>query len=211
MPETLGGAILGPKAHVFLIGADQQALALLAQVIFAVAVGNRGQAAFHSGDLGDGFGDEILMFRGQQGQGQTRHRRHFARPKSRCIDHPRGADIALVGAHDPGAIGLLLGAGDGGKAVNLGATLARAGGIGVGDARRINIAALGLEHDAADAVIIDQWVQALGLITADLVEIHPVAAGLGLLQTQLMLARLGLRKIEAAGLEHAAALAGFRL
>ncbi len=53
--------------------------------------------------------------------------------------------------------------------------------------------------------------QALGLVAAHLVEVHAVAARLGLLQAQLMLAGLGLREVEAAGLEHAAGLAGLGL
>ena len=44
-----------------------------------------------------------------------------------------------------------------------GPTLARAGGIGVGDARRINIATLGLEHDAADAIEVGRIADAWGI------------------------------------------------
>ena len=53
--------------------------------------------------------------------------------------------------------------------------------------------------------------QPFRLGAAHLVEVHAVAAGLGGLDAQLMLARLGLGQIERAGLEHAAALPGLGL
>ena len=53
--------------------------------------------------------------------------------------------------------------------------------------------------------------QAFGLVPADFVKVHPVEPGLGRLQAQLVLARLGLREIEAAGLKDAAALTGLLL
>ena len=207
MAKSGGRAILGPEFHVLLIGADQQALALLAQVVFAIAVRNRRQAAVQRRNRVDGFGDEILMLGGDQRQRKARHRRHLAPPEPRRIDHPRRADIALVGAHDPGAIRLRLGACDGRKAVDVRPPRPRPDGIGIGHARRVNIAAIGFKHDAANAVEIDQRVQTLGLIAAHLMEVHAIAPRLGLLQAQLMLARLGLGQIQAAGLEHAAGLA----
>jgi hypothetical protein len=103
------------------------------------------------------------------------------------------------GAHDPGAVRLLLGARDRGEAMDLRPPLPRTHGIGIGHARRVHIAAIGLEHDAADAVEIHQRMQPLRLVAADLVEIHPVAPRLGLLQAQLMLPVLGLREVELPG------------
>ena len=99
-------ALLGPELHVALIGADQQALALLAQVIFAVAVADRGQAAVERVDLGDGLGDEILVFRGLQRQVDPGQRRHLAPPEPGRVHHPSGADVALRGTHDPTAVRL---------------------------------------------------------------------------------------------------------
>jgi hypothetical protein len=127
------------------------------------------------------------------------------------VHHPGREDIALFGAHDPGAVRLRLRPDHRGEAVDLRPPLARAHRIGIGHARGVHIAAIGLEHDAADAVEIDQRVQTLGLVAADLVEIHAVTPRLGLLQAQLVLPVLGLREIEEPGLEHAAGLAGLGL
>ena len=81
----------------------------------------------------------------------------------------------------------------------------------MGDAGRIDIAALGFEHDAADAGEIDQRVQPFGLGPADLVEIHPVISGLCRLKPQLVFPCLGLGKIKRSGLEDTTALSGFGL
>ncbi len=211
MAELLRRAVLGPETHVLFVGTDQQALALLAQVILAVAVRDGRQAPVEACDLGDGLGHEILVFRRQQRQCDAGQRGHLAPPEACGVDHPSGVDIALLRAHDPRAVGLLFGARDGAKADDLSAVLARARGIGVGDARRIDVAAVLLVHDAADAVVIDQRMQRLGLRAVDLAKGQPVVFRLGRLQAQLMLARFGLREIERAGLEHAAALARLRL
>ena len=95
--------------------------------------------------------------------------------------------------------------------MNLGAARLRARGIGVRHARRIDAAAGGLEHDAADAREVHELVQPFGFVAADLVELHPVEPRLRGLDAQLMLARFGLGKVERARLEHAAALPGLGL
>ena len=211
MAEIERCSLLGPELHLFLIGADQQAVAFLAEVIFAVAVGDRGKAASQRRHLVDRLGDEILVLGRLQRQAEPGHRRHFAAPQAGSIHHPFRVDIALFGAYDPAAIGLRLGSGDRAETLDLGAKQARAGGIGVGDARRVDIAAIGLEHDAAHIVELRQRMKFLRLLAADLVEPEAVEFGLRLLKPQLMLALLGLRQIERSRLEHTAALAGFGL
>ena len=79
------------------------------------------------------------------------------------------------------------------------ALLAGANSIGIGHARGIDVAAIGFELDAADAVKIARRVEAFGVSPADFVKIHAVAAGLGLLQAQLMVAGFGLSQVEVAG------------
>ena len=183
----------------------------MAQVILTVAVCDRRQAALHRGDLGNGFGDEILVLSRHQGQLNPRQRRNLAAPKPGGVDHPAGANVAQGGLDDPRPIGLSLGGCYRAIAVNLRPPRPCARRIGHGHARWVDIAALGFVHDAADAVEVHQRMQPFGLIPAHLIEIHPVIFRLRRLQAQLMLARLRLRKIERTRLEDAAALAGFSL
>ena len=209
--KTLRRAVLGPEAEVLLVSAHQQPLAFLAQVIFSVAIGHRGQAAVQRRNFGNGFGHEILVFGRLQRQCDARHRRHLAPPEAGGIHHPRCCNIALFGAYHPGAIRLLFGSRHRAKADDLGPCRARARSICVGDARRVHIAPIGFPHDAADAVEIDQRVQAFGLGPVHLEKIHVIEFGLGGLKAQLVFARLGLGQIERSGLKHAAALPGFLL
>ena len=120
-------------------------------------------------------------------------------------------DITLWRANNPAAIGLWLCARHRRKPVDLSAALTGASRISMGDTRGIHIAARLFEHDAADTVKIHQRMQAFGSIAGDLMEMQPVIFCLCCLQAQLMLTRLGLRQIERAGLEHAAALPGLCL
>lgn len=206
MPEALRRAVFGPEPHVAFIGADQQALALLPQGVFAVPVGDGGQAAIHRGDLRDGLGHDILMLRRHQRQVDPRQGRHLPRPEARGVHRPIGADRPARGFGDPGPVRLRNRCRHRREAVDLRPPRPRARRIGRGHARRIDIAALRFVHDAADAVEIDQRMQTLGLIPADLVEIHLVIARLGRLKPQLVFARLGLGKVEGAGLKDPAAL-----
>ncbi len=79
--------------------------------------------------------------------------------------------------------------------MHLGAALARALRIGVGHARRIDVAAVGFVHDAADAVEVGQRVHALGLVAAEFVEIDAEVLRLGRLDAQLVLALAVLREV----------------
>ena len=54
-------AFFSPKPQIFLIGANQEPLALLAQIIFPVTIGDRWQAPAHRGHLWNGFSHEILV------------------------------------------------------------------------------------------------------------------------------------------------------
>jgi len=102
--KALRCSVLGPEFEVFLIGADQEALALLAQVIFAVPVCDGGEAVWHGLNLGDGFGDEVLMFGGLQREGDPGHGGHLASPQACGVDHNRSYDVSFGGFDDPSAV-----------------------------------------------------------------------------------------------------------
>ena len=81
----------------------------------------------------------------------------------------------------------------------------------MGDTRGINISAIRFKHDASHPVIIDQRMQSLRLISADLVKVHIIEFGFRRLKAQLMFPIFCLSQIQASGLKYAAALPGFRL
>ena len=95
MAKPLGRAILGPKANITLVGTDKQSLPLLAQIILTIAICDRGQAAIHAGDFGDGFSDKILVFCRLKRQVKSGQLGHFTPPKTGGIDHPLGMNGAF--------------------------------------------------------------------------------------------------------------------
>ena len=116
MAKVLGCAIFGPEFQVALISADQKALTLLAEVVFAVTVRNRWQTFVHARDLRDRFGHEILVLSRLQGQIKAGQFANLTAPKAGRVHNPFGANIALWCAHNPRAVWLLLGACHGRKA-----------------------------------------------------------------------------------------------
>ena len=54
-------ALFRPEFHVLLISTDEQALPLLAQIIFTIAIRDRRQATIGGFNLCDAFSHEILM------------------------------------------------------------------------------------------------------------------------------------------------------
>ena len=186
MREIERRALLGPEPHVALIGPDQQALALLPQVIFAVAIRDRGQAAVHPGDLGIVSVTKYWCSVGCSGSSIPASRA-TSRPQSPAALITHGVRMSPLGVstiHDPSGCGTRRR--HRGEPMDLRAARPRADGIGIGHARGVHIAAIGLPHDAADAVEIHQRVQPLGLVAGNLVEIHAVEPRLGRLQPQLM-------------------------
>ena len=115
MGEIERRAVFRPEFHVLFIGTDQQPLAFLPQIIFAISIGDRGQAPIHLIDLVNGLGHEILVFGRLQRQFDSRQCSHFTAPEARRVDHPLGFDIALGGFDRPGAVRFLDRACDGVK------------------------------------------------------------------------------------------------
>ena len=199
--------IFGPEAHIAFIGANEQTIAFLAQVVFTVPVRDRGQAPSGIGDFFDGFRHEILVFRGHQRQLDAGHPRDLASPKPGCVDDPFRRNVAFGRLDEPSPIGLLNSCRYRCETVNLCTACACAGCVCHRDARRVDVAAIGFIHNATNAVEIHKWVEPFSLISADLVEVHSIVTGLCFLQQKLVLARFRLRKVKRTWLKHPTTLA----
>ena len=101
------------------------------------------------GNLGHVFGDQVHVLHGEHRQLQADHAADLARPEPAGIDHLLGDHLALVGDHPPMPVGAPHDVLDLGEAVDLGAELACRLGIGVRDARRVEMSVL-LVPDRAD-------------------------------------------------------------
>ena len=75
--------------------------------------------------------------------------------------------------------------------------------------RRIDIAAIGFEHDAANIIKLGQRMQLQRPLPADFMEVQTVVSPFCLLKTQLLLARFRLGQIKHARLKNTATLPGF--
>ena len=80
LPEIEGRALHGPETCVLLVGAAEEALALLPQVVFAVSVGDGRQLPIECCDLWDRLRDEILVLQSHQRQVEAGKPRQLARP-----------------------------------------------------------------------------------------------------------------------------------
>ena len=105
-------------------------------------------------------------------------------------------NLAFWCFHNPAAVGLLARCRHRAKPLNFRTHLPGPGSIGLSHPGWINIAAIRLKHDTADAVKISQRMQRFGFLAAHLMKIHVEIYGLCGLQTQLMFAFFGLRKIK---------------
>jgi hypothetical protein len=200
--------VLGPVTSVLFIGAHEQPLPFLAQVVLAVAVGDQRQAIIERLDLGNCLGHEILVLERHQRQFYPCHCGHFTCPQAGRIDHDIGMNRTLVGLYVPAAVGSLAGGDHRGESMHLGAALTRTLSVSMGNARRIDVTAVGFVHDAADAVEIGERMHALGLVTRQFVELDLEVLRLGGLHAQLVLAVRGLREVKRTRLKDTAALPG---
>ena len=209
--ELQRGAVDRPEAAVFLVGAAEQALALLAQVVALVAVVQQRDLLAQGLDLGDRLGDEILVFHGHQRQIDPGQLADLAAPETGGVDHRVGFDGALRRHHLPGAVGLRVGLDHRRMTVDLGAAVARALGKGVGNAAGVDVAFVGLEHADANVRQIQERVHRQGFFLGDDLEVDAGVFRLGALDLELVLAFLGGGEIDAADGVDAAGLSGFRL
>jgi hypothetical protein len=100
-----------PGLTGLLVGAEQDAGALLAGVDLALEINDANQFAAGPGvelqHLRHFLGQEIHVLHGEKRQFQTDHAADFARPEAAGIDDVVGLDRALLGDDVPGAVGFL--------------------------------------------------------------------------------------------------------
>jgi hypothetical protein len=111
MAEIPRGVDRRPGLAGLLVGAEQDAGALLAGVDLALEIDDANQFAaglrVELQHLGHFLGQEIHVLHGENRQFETDHAAHFARPEAAGIDDVVGLDRALLGDDVPGAVGLL--------------------------------------------------------------------------------------------------------
>ena len=160
-----------PVAGVAFIDPQKHALAFGLHVGEALKVGDAGDLAVETGQFGDVPGHQIMMLHRRDGQVDPHHPAHLARPKARRVDHMLGGDLALFG-HQPPAVRAGVQLDHAVAQDNLGATVPRCDGKGMGRAMRVDVAFLMVVQPADDAGRIDNGAQAADFIGADQAGVH---------------------------------------
>ena len=161
--EILRRAIDRPVLAAMLVGADQQALALLPQIGFAVEVDAHRDFALERGDRRDVVGDDILMLHRHDRQLDPRHAPDLARPQAAGIDDIVGLDGAVPGHHQPAALRRLLQLDHRIAQIDLRAARLGRLGIGVGHAGGIDMPVVGIVQRADELGGVDQRIELLHL------------------------------------------------
>ena len=111
----------------------------------------------------------------------------------------------------PGPISTLVRLQNRAETLNFRAAHGRTLGVGMGDAAGIHLARVSLIHRTMDAIQIQQRMQALGFIQADLIKLDAIHFCLGSLNFQLVRPLSAGGKVEVSMLVNAARLLGFPL
>ncbi len=209
--EILRRAVDRPMLAAMLVGADQQALAFLPQVGFAVEVDAHRDFALERRDRRDVVGDDILVLHRHDRQLDPRHAPDLARPQAAGIDHIVGLDGAVLGHHQPAALRRLLQLDH--RVAQMDLRAARLGrlGIGVGHARWIDMPVVGIVQRADELRGVDQRIELLHLGHRDEFEIELQVPRPAALHPEIVHAGLAGGEIEEADAMDAAGLARFLL
>ena len=191
-------------AAILLVGSHQEPLPFLAQIDGAVEIDRVGNLLAERGELGDLVGDEVLMLHGHDGQLHLHEPTNLARPQSAGVHDILGAQRAARRVELPFAAGEPADGRDRRLAVDLRAGIARGLGIGIGDAARIDVAVVRIEHRRSIVRGVDERIA-----RAHLVEIDEMQADLKMLRLGVLgLEKFGLvfrdRQVNTAGLTNAA-------
>jgi len=205
-----------PRPVVLLVGAEQDALALLAGVDLAGEVDHVRQLATTGLVVCDDFrhrlGHQVVVLHGQHRQLQPRHAADLASPQAARVHHVLGMDgVVAVGDDIPGAVGALLQIGDPGVGVHLGTAVASTDRIGVGDPVRVDAAFVLVVERADEELLLQQRVQLLGFLHGDDLHVHAQVATSRLGHAQPVEPLRRIRQLQPTGQVDAAVLAALGL
>jgi hypothetical protein len=198
--------------QAFLIGAEQDAVALLASIDLALEVEYADHLA--PGFLVEGFdlrhrlGQQIHVLHGEHRQFDADHAADLARPQAAAVHDVLAFDDALLGDDVPGAVRVLGQFLDWIAQHDLGAELLRRLGIGDGGAGRVEMALDRVPHGADEVGSSINGNIALASRRRDQFGVHAEIAALGVGEAQKVHALRAVRQHDAAGQVQRAGLAG---
>ena len=214
--EVPGCLLRRPRPVVLLVGAQQDALPLLAGVDLAGEIDQVRQLAAHGCVVLDDFrhrlGHQVVMLHRQHRQLESGHAAHLARPQPACVHHVLGVDRVVSISDDvPCAIRALAEVRDPGVGVHLGAAIAGTGGIGVRDAVRVDAALVLVVQRADEEPLLQKRVQLLCLLHGDDLHVHAQVPAARLRHAQPIEALRRVGQLQAPGQVDAAVLAALGL
>ena len=158
--------------------------------------------------LGHRLRDHVHVLHGQDRQLDADHAADLPRPQAAGVDDVLGVDLALLGDDIPRPVGALAEVGHHRVPVDLGAGVAGADGVGVGDAGRVDVALDRVEQRADEVLVLHEREDGLGLGRRDDLQVHAQVPAPGLGHAQPVQALAGVGQHEAARQVDGAALAG---
>ena len=158
-----------------LIGAEQQAVALLAQIVRDVGVAQQRQLLLARAQLRDHLGHQVLVRHRDDRHVLPDHRHDLARAIAGGIDHDLAAHVALVGLHQPFLAGALQ-RGDAREALDAAAEVLRALGIGLHQLAGVDVAVIRIVQRAHHVVQLDERILVLDLVGRDHLELDALRA-----------------------------------
>ena len=164
--EVLGDAVQPVRPRLPLVGSEQEARALLAQIVGDVGIAQQRQLFGARFELGDALGHEVLVRHGDDRQRLADHGHDLAGPVAGGVDQDLAVDFSPVGDHPPGPARARLEAGHAGEAADLAALVARPAGECLGQLARIDVAVIGIEQRALEVVELEEGIELARLRSA---------------------------------------------
>ncbi len=179
-----------PRHRRLVVGADEQAMALLTGVDLATEVNGAHELVAGALVVGDDvierLGDHVGVLHGEHRQFHTHHAAHLAGPQPASVHHvgrfnpliaavvaggiPVTGEVAggrVVQADAPGTVGRSLDAASPGVAADLGSGCGRRPGVGKGHATGIDVTVFGIEHRTHELVGVDDGQQPGSFVDRD--------------------------------------------